>query len=77
MGKNRRINFASAKGTIDMEMPTGHELSAQVLRLLQGCTLFERVHTIFPTPGDPTKIILSTVDTNASPVSANLLQRSE
>lgn len=28
--------------------------------------------TILPTPGDPTNIILSTEETRASPVSANL-----
>lgn len=31
-----------------------------------------RNHTILPTPGDPTNMTLSTEDTNASPVSANL-----
>ena len=30
-------------------------------------------YTILPTPGDPTNIILSTEDTRASPVSANLI----
>lgn len=33
---------------------------------------YQEDHTILPTPGDPTKMILSTDDTNASPVSANL-----
>ena len=30
------------------------------------------IYTIFPTPGDPTNIILSTEDTRAWPVSAKL-----
>jgi len=32
----------------------------------------QKNHTILPTPGDPTNMTLSTEDTNASPVSANL-----
>ena len=32
-------------------------------------------HTIFPTPGDPTNMVLSTEDTSASPVSAKLSNR--
>lgn len=32
----------------------------------------ENGHTILPTPGDPTNMILSAEDTSASPVSANL-----
>jgi hypothetical protein len=36
----------------------------------------EKDHTILPTPGDPTNITLSTEDTSASPVSANLRRKS-
>lgn len=32
----------------------------------------QKNRTILPTPGDPTNMTLSTEDTNASPVSANL-----
>jgi len=35
----------------------------------------QRNHTILPIPGDPTKMTLSTEDTSASPVSANLVRK--
>jgi len=34
-----------------------------------------RNHTILPTPGDPTKMTLSTEETSASPVSPNLVRK--
>ena len=74
--KKQSIDLASTEGEFSGQtesiMPYTENKEYGQLHVLKKNTTSDVIYTIFPTPGDPTNIILSTEDTRAWPVSAKL-----